>query len=563
VLWASKTWLEVYRICVVLNHAHPVALVCEPASISTRSGTTSRLPAILLSPPDLARAMLPRTHECDALDARIYALEHELARLKRKRNQFAFLLCLPTEIIVAIVKESLPEKELELPGALYALTSVCSHLRFLLIDTPSLWTLVNFFWKYKSADQIDLFMNRSAQYPLRVVVPIDEDFEDADERIIPCLTRAYSIKVLFFSGSFAQRFLDTLESLDPFALERLDLRADALPELEELVILSPEFISAAMCRTLVTLRIFKFFVSGFPRLPCLRNLHIDESVLSIADLHGLLSHTPLLQSVRLTNILYIEPEPDSPFVPRALLPRLEYVELSSYDEAVASMINVIPNPRLGFVVDLQGPLEGPLTPCSSSTGISGLVASRLREFRPGDWPSGVVNSTISRGTTGGAISFRTAPDITPSLLYGAAYTAFSHDPMLSHIVHVDLFCQGHPNTMPHMQSLETFLNHFPSLASLSIHRPNWELDDGQNACTRAIEGWLTERDEKGQEPFPSIRFRHCVHDLREFCFSLKDRCLVSRVKSSLDEDPSELEGSGSEDELDSEDDESSWDTEED
>jgi hypothetical protein len=444
------------------------------------------------------------------------------------------LLDLPNELLVAVSEHVARACRLRLMHhAMVVLSSVCTRLRALIVDTPHLWENISAGWR--ADDWFACVLARARGQPLRVYVPIDAELPAKQGRLVSCLPAARSVSARFFDdrSEVGRSFWDAFKSpaVCPSTLKL---------SFERRRTLDLQCFRMEMCEALTSLRLDQVTISdpGTLRLPALRFLKITSSSCPIAFMRGILVHTPRLEHLQLCYVIISRPDPSfSPLQPRSPLPALQCVVLRGRARDITDIILMVPNPSLRFVVELSE--SGPYAPVwSSTTGMYGSIWRRLQEFwrqaagGAAAFPAGSVTPHICGSTSGithtplgGSSPFRFVSGLgagAPALSYTGAFAVKNRDPMLDHVKRVHLLCDDlnssasadiiGASTMP----LQRYLDLFPNMEHMDIE------GQGSRACAwieeaflRGLEPWLAARCERGN-PLRSIEFRDCSDELLGF-----------------------------------------------
>jgi hypothetical protein len=205
------------------------------------------------------------------------------------------LLDLPNELLVAVAEHVARACRFSLTHhAMVVLTSVCTRLRALIVDTPHLWEKVSVGWR--ADDWFACVLARAQGQPLRVHVPIDSGLLAKQRRLASCLPAARSVSVWFLNDrpEVGRSFWNAFQSpaVCPSALS-LSFKWKRALDLQ--------YFRMEMCEALTSLRLSRVTISdsGTLRLPALRFLKITSSSCPIAFMQGILVHTPMLEHLRL------------------------------------------------------------------------------------------------------------------------------------------------------------------------------------------------------------------------------------------------------------------------
>jgi hypothetical protein len=257
----------------------------------------------------------------------------------------ASLQYLPDDITLLIATEFVDDNNAF--RDLCILTSICSHLRTLFLNTPGLWTAIDF--EAQPTPWIDLCIYRARDTPISLELYINGDFHHEIELGRRCLSKASRLSVYLIRHSKAAlsafwRAFDS--SIDASRLEMLDITGS--PFVEVLLDLNrPCLLKASkLCR----MKLVDATVQGLAQLPALVNLEIQRAYISPGCLHSLFVSAPGLSKICLSDTKLT-----AQHVPGAMdqiyLPRLQTLQiLHSSLEAVAAILHMISNPHRSLII---------------------------------------------------------------------------------------------------------------------------------------------------------------------------------------------------------------------
>jgi hypothetical protein len=227
------------------------------------------------------------------------------------------------------------------------LTSICSHLRTLFLNTPGLWTAIDF--EAQPTPWIDLCIYCARDTPISLELYINGDFHHEIELGRRCLSKASRLSVYLIRHSKAAlsafwRAFDS--SIDASRLEMLDITGS--PFVEVLLDLNrPCLLKASkLCR----MKLVNATVQELPQLPALVNLEIQRAYISPGCLHSLFVSAPGLSKICLSDTK-LTAQHVAGAMDQIYLPRLQTLQiLHSSLEAVAAILHMISNPHCSLII---------------------------------------------------------------------------------------------------------------------------------------------------------------------------------------------------------------------
>jgi hypothetical protein len=225
----------------------------------------------------------------------------------------------------------------------------CRYIYNMAINTPDLWTHVDIKWR---AEWLNLCLVRAQSLPLHVSARAWEKEHCISERYAELLARSY----------YAGINIPYHENVDypnviPYMAEPL---THPMPHVRQLVLfgnydclykITPQFMGGSAIQ-LTSLMLKLVTIGGLtPDFPNLRVLWLGEVTISLSALKALLCITPVLEHLQIDYIFYDEDGlhdhqtivrlPGGP----VHLPKLKTVEMKHSQEALVSIMLLIPLPR--------------------------------------------------------------------------------------------------------------------------------------------------------------------------------------------------------------------------
>jgi hypothetical protein len=329
------------------------------------------------------------------LDTRILQIEQDVSRLiqeltdlKMTRNSLTSpLLRLPNELLTGVVKFMLPKRgdQNRYLRDYYTATWVCRRLRLLFIGTPHLWTTIDigawnplpnggFFWGLPPRNIwtpliARQFTERAAACQLNVAMTGTRLTQEAFELMCQVLPRAKTFELIDSEPQTERHFGEIGAQIIAPLLREMSLNH------------SPRFdglCNMLSCPNLTSLNLYSILEGNkLPYVPALQILNMTHAYYPIANIHSFLRQTPEIREVSFENVVDGDFEL-STALPELKLPHLSKVEIQESVEGAATLLHILPDPRDRISVGLKtDELENPLVPWSSTSGLNGLIMSRL------------------------------------------------------------------------------------------------------------------------------------------------------------------------------------------
>jgi hypothetical protein len=425
--------------------------------------------------------------------------QHELLRLRALRRTLLVsmpptsgLMGLPDELLVSIA-------ELVSGTDLFSITAVCARLRTALLNTPRLWTRIDF---AAPAALVHCCLLRADGQALHISMPKTCMRTGVLAGFVRLLCDAASLSIV-------------LGGPENTSAVQTALMTEAAPSLEALtllkgcgeLLLGEHSLHAQTCRSLRTLKMTSMRIQAFPPLRALRRLDMWLTSCGIHELHRLLAQTPNMEDIVLGSAMMLNMEP--PRLARLDLPALRSAKIVDTLPMAAALVQCLPLPNAAFSVHISSPAE-PLEAWSSTSGLYGSIVSRLSNFwaarAPQEpFPAGTLTAVAHRFPHGiehmTALEFR-ASSAGAVLSYRAPCRIGGPDPLLCHIRTLVVRRSAGPVVPISPLLLDT--DCLPELDRLIIVGVKYEgdvggLEDGiLRRCTSAL-----------GRPLRSIEFRDC------------------------------------------------------
>jgi hypothetical protein len=460
------------------------------------------------------------------IDARIVVLEQELHELRTRRNAFAPLCTIPSELIVHIVRliQITPEHhytnttkpylypDIKYNGKWTRMMMTCQHLRHVIVEAPALWRLVDC---HPGSEWMQLCMKRRGSVPLDLIAnthvyqPDHKAVSDfARKRFSQCRAAYYSLH----SKDPGEVFSHIIEQPAPL-MEHLQLSARS--GLDSALTLTPMLLGGA-CSNLrtLTLKSLSEVKPDPPHFPALQRLELDvtwiKHVQHMSALFTLLERAPSLRELSLLRELDLDHEKVLDFTGRTIyLPHLHTLRIADHIEHIHTYLDFLPEPALNFHVFVyEWTDEGIWSPPGSDPFIS--LFGRLSSFwlaKTGEdhFPGGSV--TADRPITNYPVEmlrFSSAAESSHELIFECKCKITGHHPLVDQIrtLHVkgdrtgpalgaadgtgsafmtalELVMIDGPGTAKQLQTMEKFIKEYcrahPPIQVVEVHRPGHKL----------------------------------------------------------------------------------------
>jgi hypothetical protein len=440
------------------------------------------------------------------------------------RNALVPFLCLPEDMIIRIAREvSSPYGMLALNHRpLDRMTSVCSSLRTLLVNTPSLWTSVDFAWH---KDIIERYVSRSsASHALHLHASLPCE---ANQEVWAVAGDTYPV---FARCMPRTQFL----TLDIEKYDRLSTMADVVSsELQDLTLFTStfppprvdsDFLPSATWKQLLTLNIRTVRVVGIHPTTALRSLTLANTFCSLSQFHDIISHSPNMDYVALS-YAFVRPArsrqpPDH--LPVVYLRHLRELSVRDALQNVAQVVHMLPNPSTALQIDVDAKVQE-LAP---EFGLGRHVAARAAQFwtsqgHPSMFPDGRVVLIAGLDTCRvifDAVSFR----------YSHECQALHDNPLLALVTSLKVDCHDWPQEQ--MDPAALVFSCVPNVDHVKIANADWKTYEVPNIdIVNLLETWIVDRAHRKGRPFHHIEFWRCTEDTRP----MYNRLLTGNVASSV------------------------------
>jgi hypothetical protein len=444
-----------------------------------------------------------------SLDARIFALEQELAGLKYVRNGLTLLYRLPDELLLNIAGH-LILKQKEVPRRdLFSICAVSRRLRHLFNSSPELWSHVDSSWKRGCLDH---FLSSARDHPLHLVINMPWNNVSRHTGIIsesmPRLTSVFGAVYHDMDGTSLWSELNT-------AAAASTLRSIELISSNKSATFIEGGLMTGVCPGLTSLALVKVvIVEVLPPFPLLQRLKLWSTKSNMHSLRNLLLHSPLLKGISLSAVL-CERGSELDFaeiLQFVRLPDLEDLEIKDELRNAADLLGMIPDPRVSFTVHITVLEER--SSWSSVHGLNGGIVSRLQRFwhtaSRTEFPEGYVISECPRAYVWPSIIFRsTRCDGGPSVDYRSFSTIAEHDPLLPSVKTLYLSCGGGKSIGSMIPTDEISMNLLPGVRTLIIISARW----GTSSGLQRLEEWLLSQRDSGRA-LQLVQFRGCSKSYR-------------------------------------------------
>jgi hypothetical protein len=260
-----------------------------------------------------------------------------------------------------------------------SLIYTCQYIYLLAINTPGLWTHVDTEW---NDEWLDLCVTRSGLLPLNVGAWVYRKDHHISDRYRELIARSSDAAVFLPSQTNILR-----RNVRKYMTKPL---ARPMPFLRRLIFsgpyrsfykFKPQCLSGESWSQLTSLMLGSVTIeTSTPELPVLRVLALRHVVISLSVIRKLLSVTPALEHLQISELgcpeFTSQDRGNVIRLPYGLvhLPQLETVEMSYKGAALLSLLHFIPLPqhRLG--------LNEPITYRNADVDVITALASTLREF---------------------------------------------------------------------------------------------------------------------------------------------------------------------------------------
>jgi hypothetical protein len=440
-----------------------------------------------------------------SLDARILALEQELAGLKYVRNGLTLLYRLPDELLLNIAGH-LILKQKEVPRRdLFSICAVSRRLRHLFNSSPELWSHVDSSWKRGCLDH---FLSSARDHPLHLVINMPWNNVSRHTGIIsesmPRLTSVFGAVYHDMDGTSLWSELNT-------AAAASTLRSIELISSNKSATFIEGGLMTGVCPGLTSLALVKVvIVEVLPPFPLLQRLKLWSTKSNMHSLRNLLLHSPLLKGISLSAVL-CERGSELDFaeiLQFVRLPDLEDLEIKDELRNVADLLGMMPDPRVLFTVHITA-LEERFS-WSSMHGLNGGIISRLKHFWQtascAEFPEGYVISECLEVYAWPSIIFRsTRGDGGPSIDYRSFSTSIAeHDPLLPSVKTLYLSCRGRQSVGSMIPTDKIAIEFLPGVRTLIITSARW----GTSSGLQRLEQWLLSQHDSGRA-LQLVQFMGC------------------------------------------------------
>jgi hypothetical protein len=444
-----------------------------------------------------------------SLDARILALEQEVAGLKYIRNGLTLLYQLPDELLLNIAGHLILKQE-EIPRKdLFSICAVSQRLRHLFNSSPELWSRVDSSWKRGCLDH---FLSSAADHPLHLVINMLKmstlGHTGILSELMPRLTSVAGTVHYDMDGTALWSKLNTTVAAS--ALRSIELSSSNFK-----TVIEDGGLMTAFCPGLTSLALVNVVIVGeLPPFPLLQRLKLWGTQCDPHGLHDFLLHSPFLKGISLSAVLGKRESAlgFAEILQLVRLPNLEDLEIKDELRNAADLLGMIPDPRVSFTVHITTLEER--SSWSSVHGLNGGIVSRLQRFwhtaSRTEFPEGYVISECPRAYVWPSIIFRsTRCDGGPSVDYRSFSTIAEHDPLLPSVKTLYLSCGGGKSIGSMIPTDEISMNLLPGVRTLIIISARW----GTSSGLQRLEEWLLSQRDSGRA-LQLVQFRGCSKSYR-------------------------------------------------
>jgi hypothetical protein len=266
------------------------------------------------------------------------------------------LYSLPDEIMVSVMTNVLPGSAeiltetgpLSRKSLLLVLTSICSRIRNLVLDVPSMWAHITF--DARRTVWMELCVLRAKQSSLSMHLAIRQNEAYPRELLSKFLSKVKFLEVYVFGLPYSGSLRSIMDSVDQSALQSLVLRTFRLN------LIGDEISSLQHTRNLTHLRISVTTLWDLPPIPSLQTLVLSSVQVQTHILHRFLSSAPELSDIEF-DILNLS---DRSTVGPAHLPRLRSLSVVTFStEDMVKTLDLMPTPSHALKILIANNSMGP------------------------------------------------------------------------------------------------------------------------------------------------------------------------------------------------------------